>query len=271
MPRRPIAHSAACMLALGLGMLSNTAAAVPCALGGLAGTEVRRGMQGEVVELPARELAQCDGLVVMKGEAIACTTDIRGRGQCQAFAQGITISADRLNRNGPVKGAWTTFVELIKGSPGHASAVSRGPGDEAPLPNGPVMLLHPLKVDFAAHPSLQGNSAIRVHEGGPNGPLVATLGPQHGTTSLPSERLKPGTTYWWQVVSDEATLPQGGRFNLLSAAERKQARTEYARVQRMAPKSPNAQAAMWASWLAEQGLESEAKVVLRSARVGGND
>ena len=216
--------------------------------------------------LPAHELPSCVGLFVAKGEAIACTTDQRGRGHCQAFSEGSTMQARQLGRQGQAKGAWATLAAMLQGDVGRIAAVSRGAADAGlPMPTGPVMLLQTTwRVDFTRDPQLRDVQAIEVREGGPDGAWVATLSPTAGS-SLSTKRLKPGVSYWWQAVSDQPGLPLHGRFSLMSAIDRHKARAEWTRIRHLAPRSRAARAAMWAGWLAEQGCEEEARGVLRRA------
>lgn len=240
------------------------AAAVPCSVAGLAGTDIRD-PRGDAVMLPAHELSNCVGLFVARGEAIACTTDRRGRGHCQAFSAGSTLQARQLSRQGQAKGAWATLASMLQGDVGRTAALSRGAGDTGlPLPTGPVMLLQTTwRVDFAGDPQLRDVQTIEVREGSPDGARVATLSPT--ASSLSTNRLKPGVSYWWQAISDQPGLPMHGRFSLMSATDRHKARAEWARIRQLAPRSPAAQAAMWAGWLTEQGCEEEARAVLRRA------
>lgn len=245
-------------------VVAGAAAGMPCSVAGLAGTEIRDS-RGEAVMLPAHEVPNCVGLFVTKGQAIACTTDHRGRGHCQAFSAGSTMQARQLGRQGQAKGAWATLAAMLQGDVGRVAAVSRGAADaDQPLPTGPVMLLQTIwHVDFARDPQLRDVQTIEVREGGPDGAWVATLSPT--ASKLSTNRLKPGVSYWWQAISDQPGLPMHGRFSLMPATARQEARSEWARIRHLAPRSAAARDAMWAGWLAEQGCDEEARAVLRKA------
>lgn len=259
---RPLLTWRRCAASFGLSLVALGACAqeaVVCSLGGLPGTVVHQG--GRPLQLPVQEMKPCDGLKVVAGEAVACTVDYRGRGQCLNFAKGSTITAQDLSRGGPVKGAWTAFVAMLKGNQDQKPALARGDEDGRPLPLGPVMLLDPqLQVDFARYPGLR---EIHVFERDGRGPRVATLSPEAGV--LPVPQLRPDTSFWWQLVTHGPTMPLSGRFTLQPAADREAARAERDRLQREGPMAASARAAMWANWLMDRGCEHEARAALLAA------
>lgn len=239
------------------------AQAVECSLVSRDGGTAENTQTHETIALPAARYPACEQVVVRSGSVTACTRDNRDRGLCQTYTAGQRLTAERLRVNGSSQGPWQVLVSWLQGNPDRVAAVSRG-GDGSglpPLPTGAVALIAPmLKADFD-RPALRGAEGIDVHEGGPDGPLIAQLSAST-KPSLPANRLKPGTTYWWMVQTHQPILPLSGHFSVLPSTERREALAEARRVKRAAPNDPAAQAVMLAGWLQDHECEHEARALL---------
>jgi hypothetical protein len=243
---------------------SSPSRALPCSLINQ-GTSEARDSAGAVITLPAPRVSSCTGARILKGAVIACTITSRGRSMCQTYTAGATLTDAGLQRSGGGAGPWYTLRDIVRGSPGQITAVSRGRAVRS-LPTGPVVLLEPVAIepDFDNDAALRGISGIDVHEGGPDGPKVTTLSAL-GQRKLPTASLKSGQRYTWRVNPPPGTLPVTGQFLVLSEAERRQARAESERVRTQAGSDVAAQAVMWAGWLANRKCEHEAAQVLSRA------
>ncbi|KQP22136.1 hypothetical protein [Pseudorhodoferax sp. Leaf267] len=224
-----------------------------------------RDATGAVVPLPAPQIEACNGLRVVKGTVVACTVGARGRSACKTFQAGQQLSQPNVLRSETASGAWYTLADILKGSPGRVSAVSRGRSARS-LPTGTVAMLQPVALApaFETDPAMRGTQGIEVREGGEDGPLVATLTAK-GTRTLATRKLKPGLQYSWRIHPAPGDLPLTGEFTLLGEAERRQAGAEAERVQLATRGDAAAQAVMWAGWLASRRCEHEAAQVLSQA------
>lgn len=253
---------ASLMLAL-VGSFS-LAQAVECSLISHDDATAENTQTHETIALPAALYAACEQVVVRAGRLTACTRDNRDRGLCQTYTAGQRLTAERLSVNGSSQAPWQVLMSWLQGNADRVAAVNRGDDGSGltPLPIGALALIAApaLRADFD-HPALRGAKGIDVHEGGPDGPLVAQLSAAT-TPSLPSKRLKPGTTYWWMVQTDQPVLPLSGSFRVLPSSERQAALAEVKRVQRIAPKDPDARALMLAGWLQDHECKHEARVLL---------
>ena len=235
-----------------------------CSLINQGASEVRDAA-GAAVPLPAPQIEACDGLRVVTGAVVACTVGARGRSACKTFQAGQALSQADVLRSEAASGPWYTLADILQGSPGRVSAVSRG-RDVRLLPTGIVAMLQPVALApaFDTDPALRGTQGIEVREGGENGPLVATLSAK-GSRTLATSKLKPGRQYSWRIRSAPGDLPLTGEFTLLGETERRQARAEAERVRLATRGDASAQAVMWAGWLASQRCAHEAALVLSQA------
>jgi hypothetical protein len=238
-----------------------------CSLINRGASEVRDAA-GAAVDLPAPRLQRCDGLRVSKGTVVACTVTARGRSVCKTYSAGQTVAEAELGRGQEGNGPWYTLGDILQGSPGRVTLVSRG-RELRSLPTGAVVLLQPVAIepDFDADAALRGTQGIDIHRGGPDGRKVATLSARR-TPKLETAMLEPGQRYSWRINPAPGGLPAIGEFTLLTEPERRMARQEAERVRKEARGDAAAQAVMWAGWLASRGCGHEAAKVLSEAGFG---
>lgn len=236
---------------------ANANASPQCSLAGAAGAKVS--VAGTPTEPPVL-LPDCNGIKVISGEVTACVQDERNRLSCRTFSPGATMSERDLGTAGSERGLLVALLELLKGGPTTASAVTREASTD--LPTGPVVLVQGrVDVDFSL-PALNGIEYVDFQDTTTNEHIARAQ--SKGPHSVDATLFRAGRSYRWILASPVPMLAPSGRFIMQDPTL---SRRVLERVREIAASGADqaAQALLLATWLDEQGLIYDAQATLRQA------
>lgn len=232
---------------------TSAAAAVSCVVFPAGATPVQVVTPTGSLAAPVR-LADCSQARLRGGSALVCFTRATGRRDCRTLAAGRAVDARALGAVERELRDWSfaDLLAMLGGDEQVRHGMTRGPGEKAALPAGPVLAPASLVPWPLRDVTLSFPMELEVRSGRQEAPVLRlTLRNAADAARIDPAAFDPGATYEWRLANAAGT--QSGTFSLLSEEARADMEAELAAIAAEAD-SAGARRVLEAEALGDAGL-----------------